>query len=289
MEVIILATCQQSLEPLQHLRNHFLLDSADAGGLPSPPIQALYLVRAYHSRYERPRGNRHLERIAFCLIRNRAEQRQTHTAIVRRRRQHQRRPATSLLMACLGIERDPDRIAPFRDIRSFAAHQTSLPVAGPVSHSPGRLSSVTPRKSSSSVGGAAGLTMSLPATSESSTAELAEIPASSAKDLGMRRARLLPHFCTRVFIVSLPCIYDEDTRLRNGSQPRLGEGSALRPGDAYCAQRNWPAYAGCSSLSARALSAAEKLSISGWRSPVALIIKPASGPLICNPHLRFGN
>src|SRR5207248_37851 len=36
-------------------------------------------------------------------------------------------------------------------------------------------------------------------------------PASAAKDFGMRRARLLPHFCTRVFI-GPPRIYDEDTR-----------------------------------------------------------------------------
>jgi uncharacterized protein YceH (UPF0502 family) len=38
-----------------------------------------------------------------------------------------------MLAASLRIERNPNRIAAFRDIRTFAAHQTSLLTAGPVS------------------------------------------------------------------------------------------------------------------------------------------------------------
>src|SRR6516225_10617013 len=102
----------------------------------------------------------------------------------------------------LGTERDPNDVATLGYIRSCPLHQTSLPTAGPVSHSPCRLSSVMPRNNSSSDGGAGGSdrTTMEPFTSESSTGAFSHKPASTANDLGMRRARLLPHFRTRVFM-----------------------------------------------------------------------------------------
>src|SRR5205807_1910044 len=180
----------------------------DASRLSRPPIQALYLVRAHHALHRQTSRDEHLKWVAFHLTRDRAKKRQADSTVICRRRQNQCRSASCLLMSCLRIKRDPDGISSFRNVRAFPAHHISFPTAFPVCHSPGRLSSVMPRSNSARVSGCGKTdrTTKVLSTRDNSTAALGRRPAWIAKDLGMRRARLLPHFCTRVFMI-VSCIY----------------------------------------------------------------------------------
>ena len=135
-------------------------------------------------------------------------------------------------MSCLlRIEVNPHRITALWDVLG-RSHHTSPPVAGPVSISPCKLCSVTWAKRSSNFkldGLTSSMTNSLP-RSDNSTGELSSRPIWLASGLGMRRAKLLPHFCTRVSI-SLPPIdsrYNEDTLRIGIYQDRF---SALMLGD----------------------------------------------------------
>jgi hypothetical protein len=102
-----------------------------------------------------------------------------------------------LLMAGLRIQGNPNRIAAFRDIGTFAAHQTSLPTAGPVSHSPG----INERYFDGAV--------------------------SAETDLHGERFRDAKGQAVAPFLNTglhrdLQSIYDEDTRASNRSQPGFG-------------------------------------------------------------------
>jgi hypothetical protein len=48
---LLAASSKQSLEALQYLGDYFLRNLTDAGRLPRPPVQALYLVRPHHASY----------------------------------------------------------------------------------------------------------------------------------------------------------------------------------------------------------------------------------------------
>src|SRR6266498_2024176 len=73
-----------------------------------------------------------------------------------------------------------------------------------------------PASSSSkvTVGWRSGLTTSFPSSNDTSTSVPTSSRVSTAKDLGIRRARLLPHFWIRVCMKSsFLCVYKEDTML----------------------------------------------------------------------------
>src|SRR2546425_48145 len=96
-----------------------------------------------------------------------------------------------------------------------ATYQTSRPRGRPEMTSSCRFRSLIPlsRSLSEYFLGRAGRTIRPPRTREMSTTEPGSTLASAAKDLGMRRPRLLPHFWTLVSIhplVSTHCISRED-------------------------------------------------------------------------------
>src|SRR3989304_6540601 len=103
-------------------------------------------------------------------------------------------------MTCLRIQSNPNHITALRNVTLL--YHTSFPTAGPVSTSECRLSLVTcaRRLLSVSLDLASGAITSLPSFNDISTDESCSSPASSANDLGMRNAKLFPHFCIRVFI-----------------------------------------------------------------------------------------
>src|SRR5450756_975544 len=106
-----------------------------------------------------------------------------------------------------GIHRDPDDVTARRDPRHV--HQTSEPPAGPVSTSACRFDSVTASSRSPRLGGRTdtGSTSRPPSTSRISTGEPSMRPTSSANDLGILTARLLPHRWTLVFTATSPVRY----------------------------------------------------------------------------------
>jgi hypothetical protein len=108
-------------------------------------------------------------------------------------------------MSCLWAEGKPDSIPAFWDVPLWRYH-VSLPTGRPVVISPCKLSSVICVKSCLRVNlglTATGASTSLPLAKNNSTEDSFCNPTSSAKDFGIRTAKLLPHFRTRVFIVVL--------------------------------------------------------------------------------------
>src|SRR3989304_1710522 len=107
-------------------------------------------------------------------------------------------------MTCLRIQSNPHYITALRNVTIL--YHTSLPTAGSVSISECRLSLVTCARSRLrvSLDLAADDITSFPSFNDTSTAESCSSPTSLANDLGMRNARLFPHFCIRVFIQTPP-------------------------------------------------------------------------------------
>jgi hypothetical protein len=122
---------------------------------------------------------------------------------------------TGLLPASLRSELNPDHVAAIRNVASAChpgGYHTSFPCGVPVSVSRCRFFEVTRASSCLRVGGlAAGTTTSVRSFRVISTSDPSLTRTSSAKDLGIRKAKLLPHFCTLLFKETSSCIYTEDT------------------------------------------------------------------------------
>jgi hypothetical protein len=69
------------------------------------------LIGQNYSRDFQAMRDYHLERVAFDLIRNRAQDRESNFAIIGNWRQHQGGPSASLFVTSLGIESNPYHIA----------------------------------------------------------------------------------------------------------------------------------------------------------------------------------
>jgi hypothetical protein len=74
---------EQGFQFFQHLSQNLFGDGADVGGLPVPPVQALYLIREDHARHRETVREGNLKRIALGLAGDGAEQGKTYTAVVR--------------------------------------------------------------------------------------------------------------------------------------------------------------------------------------------------------------
>ncbi len=100
-------------------------------------------------------------------------------------------------MAGLRTKREPDDITTTRNIAT-RHYQASRPTGGPESTSPWRLPRCTLVSSCLSVIVLlrTGVTTSFPSDTETSTKVPSSTAASCAKGFGIRRAKLLPHFCT---------------------------------------------------------------------------------------------
>src|SRR5262249_14288236 len=112
-------------------------------------------------------------------------------------RKHDRRAPSRLLMSRPRVERKPDRIAAVRHVPT-RHHHASRPTDGPVSTSPCKLVRLTLASNCDRLAffPVAGVATSFPLTTERSTKVPSSTWTSAAKGLGMRRAKLLPHFCT---------------------------------------------------------------------------------------------
>src|SRR5947209_4435678 len=105
--------------------------------LTSAPIHTTNVFRQNHGG--RIVGIRiwHFKRVSLRLAGGRADHAESGLPVEPRGAEHQRRPASGLLMSCRGVEAEPDEVAPFGDI-ACSGHQsiTSRPTSGPQSISP---------------------------------------------------------------------------------------------------------------------------------------------------------
>ena len=129
----------QGAQLRDHLFEGFVRCFARKSSVAGAPIERADLVGEHNARYLALGWQRHFKGIAFCLPRDRAEQREADQRIVRPRRKGQCRAAAALLVSRPRIEGKPDEIAAVGRVgRPF--HHDSRPTRGPQSRSPCRFS-----------------------------------------------------------------------------------------------------------------------------------------------------
>src|SRR5579863_7922253 len=145
---------------------------------------------------------RKTEWIRLSLTGQRAHDEQTTGAVVALIGQYQCRTAMGLLTPHLWIEIQPDDVARVRDIAGY--HSTiSFPTSGPQSISSSRFSGVICATNSSKVGiRSAARNSTRPSNASIRIGSPSCRRARSATAFGIRTARLLPHFITRVLGIS---------------------------------------------------------------------------------------
>lgn len=173
----------------------FLIQRTTVLGLTRFPIETFDLICENHAGNGSCLRQGDFKRISFDLACDGAEQGQADLSIIGFRRENERRSPTWLLMPCLWREHQPDNIPPFWTIRCL--HQkSSNPAASPVLTSAWRFFGVICFNSVSKanfLGRIGVMTRWLSSTSRSTEWPGANIISRAAK-LGIRIARLLPHF-----------------------------------------------------------------------------------------------
>jgi len=116
--------CTQVLASRRHEQRRLLKNLADyrwrkntnTSCFPGTPVETLQLIGEDCATDFELRGNENFERVALHPTRDWRENRETGFSIVGRRRKHNRRPSTGLLMPGSWIERQPDNVAPIGSV-----------------------------------------------------------------------------------------------------------------------------------------------------------------------------
>src|SRR5437588_4853316 len=195
------------------------------GSLARRPVQAFEMVHQ-HRAFNRVHGNRQSKGIRLPPAGKRTYNHQATGAIITLIGDDQGRAAFGLFASGLGIEIEPDDVAGTRHVTAYHSTSSRSRVR-PVGSSPYRFSSVICATSSFRVGTRCLLCKRMCPSADSITmGSPSRTPASSATGLGMRTARLLPHFtiCPCAMIQSIHAgsyiVYTPLLRSRGGdSQP----------------------------------------------------------------------
>ena len=122
---------EEDSETFSHIGEDFSGRGCGELHAPSVPVQILDVVGQDDACDSAVVGQSHLERIAFRVTRDRAGNRKAGFRVIRARGQDQCWSATTLLVASLRVEREPDKIARIRDVA--AGYHTSFPRLPPQS------------------------------------------------------------------------------------------------------------------------------------------------------------